>query len=362
MLLPYPTVAIVGRTNVGKSRLFNCLLGEEKALVSPVAGTTRDRNYAVCEWRGKKFILIDTGGIQKTVPVPAKIKSLTGLSREIQKQIAFALQQANVIIFVLDIRAEILPQEKRLAQLLRKIKKPVILACNKADNPDLRAACFTPAALQMGFGAPQPISAANGSGIGDLLDVIVQKIPATAPSVNFEKSPKIAIIGKSNVGKSSLLNAFLQEERAIVSPELFTTREPQDTYFVYKERPLIFIDTAGLRKRAKIRGGLEKIGVRHTLQTIKKATLILFVLDCHQSLTSQDRRIGRLIQEGRKPIIFVANKWDIVKNGDEKKQKELSLMYRFVFPRLRPSPLIFTSAPKGEGISQLLDLILKSTT
>jgi len=357
-MMPYkflPTVAIVGRANVGKSTLFNCLIEKRKALVSKIPGTTRDRNYGICSWRGKIFNLIDTGGLVRIELTKKHKRNL--IEEKIIEQVKIALREADLILFVVDGQTTIFPQDKEIASLLRKEKKPVILVVNKMDNPRLRK-MIDPNILRLGFKSPILVSALNGSGTGDLLDNIVKllKIPEVIIPEE-EKWIKISIIGKPNVGKSSLLNSILGEEKVIVSEIPHTTREPQDTLIMFKDQPILLVDTAGIRRKAKIKNFVEKDGVRLSLNSLRESDIVLLVIEIDQPIAKQDKRLTKLAIDLQKSIIFIANKWDLIPlPRDEKKYRDYILSF---FSSLEFVPIIFTSAKTGFNVEKILPLVLK---
>lgn len=393
-----PSVVIFGRTNVGKSTLFNKLTEKNQALVSNIEGTTRDSNIGQVNWRGKTFELIDTGGIidlkyledQLRPPVlPAtrgrrnetskKIK--TGdIEAKVQKQAREMVKRADLILFMVDAISGLLPQDKQMILLLKKMmphinppntkgkkKRGVILVVNKVDNQKLRKeiAEFHKLAL----GEPTPISAATGSGTGDLLDIIVKKLPKvntkkTKDNKLVEEEIKICILGQPNVGKSSLLNSILGEERVIVSPIPHTTREPQDTLLNYKNKAIKLIDTAGISKKGKQRAyrkkekknALEKMGIVKSLKALAGANIALLIIDISKPITRQDLRIAEEIVDQKKSLIIIANKWDLVA---ERNTKEYTNYLRGKFPFINWAPIQFTSAMTGEKVKKIMDLILE---
>ncbi len=352
-----PVIAIVGRANVGKSTLFNRLLERPKAIVSPIPGTTRDRNYGRASWRGEELILVDTGGLEDIAI--GKI-----IAKEVKKQVDIAIKKADLIFFLVDLKDGLLPQDLKISKFLKKLAKPVILVGNKADTTALRAEAENKEWLKLNFGKPLAVSAVTGSGAGDLLDAAFAtlktlRIKKPTPSTPFARPIKVAIVGKPNVGKSSLLNALLGEERVMVSEIPFTTREPQDTLFIYKDQPLLLIDTVGIRKKAKIEPGLEKIGVKRSIAAIERADIVLFVTEANEPLTAQDKHLADLILEKNASLILLANKWDLI---PEKKPKTINLFtdyYRRFFPYLTWAPILFISAKTGEKVKKILDLILE---
>ncbi|MFA6410249.1 MAG: ribosome biogenesis GTPase Der [Candidatus Buchananbacteria bacterium] len=368
-----PTVVIVGRINVGKSSLFNRLTETHKALISEVEGTTRDYNLGQVAWRNKTFELIDTGGvdiealknsIQAILPTKKnKAFFQTNLiEAEIIQQTKTALKKADVILMVTDSQSGLMPQDKELALVLKKTNLPIMLVCNKTDNQkwQQQSGDF----FKLGLGKPYLVSAANGSGTGDLLDDLIKKFKAKRGRPKKEliiKPIKVAIIGKPNVGKSSLVNKILGENRVIVSPIPQTTREPQDTEFFYQDKKIILIDTAGLRKKAKIEWGLEKMSTKRTLKMVKIADVILFVTEVDRALTVQDSYLGGLIKDSGAAMILVGNKWDALGDKDDKSDKQAKEFYQAHFPYLNFVPIIFVSAKTGKNVEKILDLIVEAS-
>ncbi len=349
-----PTVALVGRVNVGKSTLFNKITETAHALVSDIPGTTRTRNIGTASWRGKQFRLIDTGGLTFDESVP--------LEKEIITQTQIALNEADLIVFVVDIQDELLPQEKELAKYLRQSQKnkQVILLANKADNQSLRLKIHNGEWLKLGLGEPFPVSAGNGSNVGDFLDLVYKKLaktklrPKTAKKI---KPIKVALIGKPNVGKSTLFNALIGEERVIVSDMPHTTREPHDTLVEYEKENYLFIDTAGIRRKTKVSGQLEKIGISKSLDTINKADIVLFVLDAGEPITDQDQQLGGFLKEHTKSTIIVINKWDKAEANDDEFRGEVKQLIYNNFPHLDFAPLVFVSAKSQYRVHQIFPLI-----
>lgn len=358
-------VAIVGRTNVGKSTLFNRLTEKRRALISKTVGTTRDRNYAECLWRGEKITLVDTGGLD--------VNRRGIIEENIKKQAEYAIEQVNLILLVVDIQTGPLPQDKELARVLRKGKKPIILVANKADNRKFREGEHDQGWLKLGLGRPWLVSANNGTGTGDLLDEIFnqlakvkikkRKLPVACLPVGMAgyQLPiitKIAIAGRPNVGKSSLLNAILGEERVIVSPIPHTTREPQDILFTYEEQPLLLIDTAGIRRKARISPGLEKRGVEMSIARIRKSDIALLVIEIQEPVTSQDSHLANLIANTNSGAIIVANKFDLLEDqGPENIKRFTDYIYRHL-PQLDWAPIVFCSTITKRGIKNILSRIL----
>ncbi len=371
-----PTVVIVGRTNVGKSSLFNRLTETSKALISRQAGTTRDYNLGTVDWRKKTFQLIDTGGVNIDIlknsiqsllanqRLPQSTgKSISVIEQEIINQTKEAIRKADMIIMVVDGQAGLLPQDKQLALVLKKLNKPTLLVCNKIDN--LRYYYQLNDFFALGLGQPWAVSAANGSGVGDFLDELVKSIKRSRgrrPAVKPFDTIKVAIIGKPNVGKSSLVNKILGENRVIVSPQPQTTREPQDAEISYQNKTIVLIDTAGIRKQAKVKRGLEKITTKKSLNTIKQANIVLLVTDVSQPITKQDSALSGLIKEAGKGIIIIANKWDLITNKTTMSDQEFHRQYQRHFPHLSFAPLLFTSAVTGKNVDKILELVLEVQT
>ncbi len=364
------TIVIVGRINVGKSMLFNRLTETGRALVSDIEGTTRDYNVGLVSWRNKNFELIDTGGInintlkhsiQSLLPGKKSLESLPEdvIEKEIVKQTKLAMQKADMILMVTDGQTGLMPEDKELALVLKKIKKPIFLISNKVDSQ--KYATNLNEFYKLGLGKPWPVSAANGSGTGDMLDELIKKVKGQKgrPKTQAEnRALKVAIIGKPNVGKSSLLNAILGEERVIVSPIPHTTREPQDTEIIYNDQKIEIIDTAGLRKKAKIERGLEKLSTRRSLNLIKAADIIIFVTEADKPLTVQDLHLAGMIKDAGAGIIVVANKWDLIGEKNEKTDSKFLKYYQRHFPFLSFAPLIFISAQTGKNVHKILDLVM----
>ncbi len=298
-------IALVGRTNVGKSTIFNKLIEEDKSLVSSVAGTTRDRAYGTCRWVGRVLTIVDTGGLD--------VRAKDEIERNVTLQAERAMKEADLILFVVDAVVGPLADDRTLSRELFRSKKPVLLIANKADNPRVRRRLDESRWGNLGRGAPLPVSGSNGTGIGDVLDRAVAILEERAGS-EHEDPVKIAVIGRPNVGKSTLVNALVGEERMIVSPVAGTTREPQDTMVLYKDKPYLFVDTIGIRKRARIEPGMEKAGVRKTLAAIQRADVIFLVVDLAEGVGGQDRHLAGVVAESGKALVVVANKWDQVPN------------------------------------------------
>lgn len=350
-----PTVALVGRVNVGKSTLFNRIIEDRQALVSPNPGTTRTRNVAIAWWRGNPIRFIDTGGLTFDESMP--------LEKEVIRQTELALKEADIIVLVTDVIAGILPQERELARRLHKQNKTVILAANKADTHAKELIMHDPVWYALGFGEPIPISAQNGRNVGDFLDVIYAAIQNKYPLVPTpETEPiRVMIIGKPNVGKSTLFNALIGEERVIVSTMPHTTREPHDTLVTWNDTPILFVDTAGIRRPARMDAGLEKEGVQKSIRALQDVDIALLVLDAGDDLSVQDKRLAELIEDSDVSIILLVNKWDLVPGSSENltriaAQKQITR----VFPFATYAPVLLMSALKNKGVSNILPLIVKA--
>jgi GTPase len=363
-----PKVIIFGRANTGKSTLFNRLIEQPKALTSKLSGTTRDINIGQVYWQGVNFELIDTGGIN-TILAKKQLKQLAptanlDFANEIIKRTQAALKQADLILFVIDVQTGLLPQDRDLARTIKKLlpNKPIILAANKTDSikQQYRGAEF----YKLGIGEPIPVSAQTGMGTGDLLDIIVNQLKKSKKGKVAEKSEtakaiKISIIGKPNVGKSSLLNALLGEDRAIVSPIAFTTREAIDTHLEYKGKNITLIDTAGIRRQANIAPGLEKISVRQSLDNAQNSDICLLVIDISEPITVQDNKLSDLLLQSKTSIIIIANKWDLIEDKEVTTiNKFKNYIYRF-FPYLTWAPIIFVSAKSAQNVHSIFDTALE---
>ena len=359
-----PKVAIVGRINVGKSTLFNRLIEQPRAITSQLPGTTRDRHYAPCSWQGINFILIDTGGLDEA--------QQNILEKNVIKQANQAIQEASVIIFLTDGRIPPLPQDKEIAKSLRRTTKPVILAINKVDSPKIRAQ-VSPDYYRLGLGEPQLISAASGIGTGDLLDQVTAKLPAKNKAKRkIQDKTSLAIIGKPNVGKSTFINALLGQERVLVSDTPHTTRDTQNIEFNFQGKDLTLVDTAGIRKKSRVgqvrgvklykkeKSEVEKESVHRSLRAIKEADIVIFITEVQQSITSQDKKLARLINKHKKPVILVVNKWDLVKNKDYNTFNKFIEYFQRQFPHLGWAPIIFISATEKKRVHKVLELALST--
>lgn len=355
--LNLPTIALVGRVNVGKSTLFNRITESNKALTSAIAGTTRTRNVSVADWRGKQFLLIDTGGLTFTDDVI--------LEKEILEQTETGLDEADAIALVVDLKNGLLPQEKELALLLRRRyrSKKVLLVGNKADSPKDRAMAHEREWQSLGLGEPLPVSALNGSGVGDLLDEFFRHFQSLSrrPKKSVDRKPiRVALIGKPNVGKSSLFNKLIGQERVIVSPMPHTTREPHDTLVDYQGQPIVFVDTAGIRRKTKVAGELERGGIGKSLAAIQHSDIVLLVLDTTEPITDQDQQLGGLLREHTKSVIIVINKWDLAEGNDDHFRNEVKADIYAAFPHLNFAPIVFVSAKTSYRTQQIFPLILRA--
>ncbi|MCC6905702.1 MAG: ribosome biogenesis GTPase Der [Anaerolineae bacterium] len=355
----YPTVALVGRPNVGKSTLFNRLTGQNLAAVHEKAGTTRDRQYAEAEWTGVGFMLVDTGGIEALLPIEKGLEvplseDSAAFIREIRAQAEIAIEDADVIVLVVDIRTGITAADEEVADILRRTDKPVIVAANKGDNVAQRQMAVD--FYELGLGPVIGVSGLQGMNIGDLLDEIVHSLPRQRPEDETEDdSLKIAILGRPNVGKSSLLNRLLGQERVIVSPVAGTTRDPIDTKLTYFGEAITLIDTAGIRRRGKIERGIERYSVIRALQSIKRADVCLLLIDAIEGITLQDAHVAGYITEAYKSVIVLVNKWDAIEK-DSYTILEYEAQVRDTLKFLPYVPVLFISAKTGQRVSEVIPM------
>ncbi len=342
-----PTVAIVGRPNVGKSTLFNRILGGRPAIVSERPGTTRDRHFGDAEWEGRRFWVVDTGGL-----VP---ESEDSMDRAIRRQVEFALSESDVILFVVDGREGLNPVDRAIADRLRKAARPVLLAVNKLDNLEQSTEQY--GFYSLGFGDPVGVSAAIGKGSGDLLDAVVERLPPYDPAES-EETINVAVVGRPNVGKSSVVNRLLGEERHLVTPQAGTTRDAIDSILRFNGKILNFIDTAGLRRRAKVEDDLEFYSTLRTERAIERAHVCVLVVDATLGLHNQDLRIATQAWDRGAGLIILVNKWDLVEEKDANTARQGQEALIAKAPFLQYVPFLYVSALTGQRIRKLLDLIV----
>ena len=343
-----PTVAVVGRPNVGKSTLFNRILGGRRAIVSERPGTTRDRHFGDAEWQGRRFWVVDTGGL-----VP---ESNDSMDRAIGKQVEFALAESDVVVFLVDGKEGIHPVDQAIAERLRRARRPVVLAVNKLDDLERSTAHFE--FYELGFGEPVGVSAAVGKGSGDLLDAVVNNLPPYDPAES-DDTIGVAVVGRPNVGKSSLVNRLLGEERHVVAAEAGTTRYAIDSLLRYNDKNLNFIDTAGLRRRAKVQDDLEFYSTLRTERAIERAEVCVLVVDATVGLHNQDLRIATEAWERGCGLVVAVNKWDLVEEKDANTARRGQEELIAKAPFLRHVPFVYMSALTGQRARKVLDLILE---
>jgi GTP-binding protein len=340
-----PVVAIVGRPNVGKSTIFNRIAGERISIVEDIPGVTRDRIYSSAEWLTHEFNLIDTGGID--------IGDEPFLE-QIRQQAEIAIDEADVIIFLTSGREGVTSADETVAKILYKTKKPVVLGVNKIDNPDMREQLYDFYAL--GFGEPFPVSGSHGIGLGDLLDEVAKHFPKIEEEEYDENTIKFSFIGRPNVGKSSLVNAILGEERVIVSDIEGTTRDAIDSMYTYEDQDYVIIDTAGIRKKGKVYESTEKYSVLRALRAIERSDVVCVVLNGEEGIREQDKKIAGYAHEAGRAVIIVVNKWDAVEK-DEKTMKVFEQTIREHFLFLSYAPIVFLSAKTKKRVFSLLPVI-----
>jgi len=364
-----PLVALVGRPNVGKSTLFNRIVGRRIAIVEDLPGTTRDRLYAEADWGGRDFLLVDTGGLEFTPSgagksrKPANVVGQTAgvdsglFLEEMRQQVHVAMAEADVIVLLFDASTGLTGSDYEVADLLRRAGRPVILAANKADNARLRADAVE--FFSLGLGEPIPISAVHGQGVGDLLDLVIDSFgPVDETTDDDSDQTKIAIVGRPNVGKSSLLNRLLGEERVIVSDVPGTTRDAIDMEIMVGDEQITLIDTAGIRRRGQIAPGVEKYSVLRALKAINRADVCLLVTDAQDMVTDQDQHIGGYVLKEDKSVVLVVNKWDAIEK-DTHTMQEYTQVIRSRFGFLDYVPVLFVSAKTGQRVQQILDTALQ---
>ncbi len=342
-----PVVAIVGRPNVGKSTLFNALAGEMISIVKDTPGVTRDRIYADVTWLDKEFTMIDTGGIEPD--------SKDVILSQMREQAQIAIDTADVIIFITDVRQGLVDADSKVADMLRRSGKPVVLVVNKVDNfekymPDVYEF------YNLGIGDPVPVSAASRLGIGDMLDIVAEHFPEGSGTEEEDDRPRIAVVGKPNVGKSSIVNRLLGENRVIVSDVAGTTRDAIDTRIVHNGKEYIFIDTAGLRRKSRIKEELERYSIIRTVTAVERADVVLMVIDATEGVTEQDAKIAGIAHERGKGVIIVVNKWDAIEKND-RTMKEYENNIRQVLSYMSYAEIMYVSALTGQRLNKLYDKI-----
>lgn len=342
-----PTVAIVGKPNVGKSTFFNYLIGERKSIVEDTPGVTRDRVYGETNWRGRKFTLIDTGGIEE--------KSQDVIASQMRIQAEIAIELSDVVVFMTDVTTGITPIDKEIALMLKRAKKKVVLVCNKVDDfKKFENDVYE--FYNLGFGTPNPVSSANAKGIGDVLDKIYEELPEETADEQDDDKIKVAVIGKPNVGKSSLINKILGENRLIVSNIAGTTRDAIDSEFENQYGKYMFIDTAGLRRHSKVEENIEKYSVLRTSLAVERADVCILMIDANEGVTEQDTKIAGLAHESGKGVIIAINKWDEY----EKENGTLEQYTKDVYNKLAYlsyASIIFISAKTGQRVEKIFNLI-----
>ncbi|MBW3534550.1 MAG: ribosome biogenesis GTPase Der [Gemmatimonadetes bacterium] len=343
-----PVVAVVGRPNVGKSTFFNRIIGRRLAIVDDQPGVTRDRNFARADWSGRHFFIVDTGGIIEGSDEP--------LDRAVRAQAMAAVAEAHVILLVVDSKDGVHPLDEKLAEVLRKTDRPVLMVANKVDNlpRDTSYLDF----WSMGMGEPHPVSAISGKGTGDLLDAVVDALPPADQEPQPPEEVRVAVIGKPNVGKSSFVNRLFGEERVVVSEVAGTTRDPVDTPMAYHGRTLVFVDTAGLRRHARIQEPIEYYSSLRTARVVQDADVALVLVDATEPLHGQDVKVAEMAWEAGCGVILVVNKWDLVEK-DDKTAPAFERHIREKVPFLKWVPVLFASALSGQRVRRTLDLVLE---
>jgi GTP-binding protein len=346
-----PRVALVGRANVGKSTLWNRMTESGLALVSDIAHTTRDRNYAPVLWRGAYFECVDTGGMDA--------EQGNEIGRGILRQAELAIKEADLVLFMIDSKIGALPEDKDLARRVRSLNKHVFLVANKADSSHDLSVAMNTAARSVGLNEAVPVSASTGRGVGDLLDRITIELTKLGkepvPYEEPEMPLRLVVMGRPNVGKSSLVNSILGEDRVIVSPIAHTTREPMDTELEWKGEKIRLVDTAGMRKRSKVDGVLDEAALERNRQALMRADIAFLVVDAEEGPMDQDKHLAGLLKEENRGLVIVVNKWDLVENKDTRTSQAYEMKVRRALPFLSWAPVVFVSALKGQRTTELLD-------
>ncbi|MDO8571207.1 MAG: ribosome biogenesis GTPase Der [bacterium] len=352
-LSQFPVVVLVGRVNVGKSTLFNRLIEQQKAVTAAVPGTTRDINYGLCDWRGKRFLVVDTGGFAGGNPKGE-------IEKKVYDQVKNMIKRTHLTLFIVDGKHEVNPEDREFLKIVRTLtKSPVMLVANKTDKSSEIRLLPEKGWLKLGLGEPYPISAASGLGVGDLLDTLHEKLALETERPDQEKETvKIAIIGRTNVGKSSLLNKILGEERVIVSPTPHTTREPQDMVLEYEGRQLVLIDTVGMRKKSKVKSRIDREGLSRSIKSIEKADVVILVLESTMTPSQQESRLVQIAKEVGAGVLLLVNKWDLVEGKDTKSVSAFESYFRNVFSFIQWAPIMFVSAESGKRVSKILDAVM----
>lgn len=346
---PLPTVAVIGRPNVGKSTFFNRVLGQRLAIVEDTPGVTRDRHFAEAEWAGHHFYLVDTGGLVTDEDEP--------LVAAIREQVMVAIEEADVLVFVVDGKVGPHAMDENIADVLRKAGRPVVLVVNKMDR--LPAETAHNEFWSLGLGEPHPVSAVSGKGSGDLLDAIVGELPPPVEGESDDDVIRVAVIGKPNVGKSSFINRLLNEERMVVSPIAGTTRDAIDSPMRYHGRRIVFVDTAGLRRQARLKENLEFYSALRTERAIERADICVLLIDATEEISVQDLKVAEKAWDTGRGLIIVANKWDLVEGKETNSAVAFERHIHERAPQLRWVPVLFTSALTGQRVQKALETILQ---
>ncbi|MEE8413913.1 MAG: ribosome biogenesis GTPase Der [Dehalococcoidales bacterium] len=341
-----PIVAIIGRQNAGKSTLLNRLAGKRIAITADLPGTTRDRILATVSWQETEFTIVDTGGLET--------KPQSTIAQGVKEQVEIAITDADVIIFLADVKDGVTPLDLEIADMLRQTSKPILLVANKADNEKLEAQAVE--FYELGIGEPLAISAYHGRGTTELLDRIIIQLPVTPPATSESEAMKVAIVGRPNVGKSMLLNALLGEERSLVDDTPGTTRDAVDTLFDFQGQHVLIIDTAGIRRRGRFGAGVERYSVIRALRAIERSDIALLVIDASEPFTAQDVHIGGYIHQMAKGIVLIVNKWDLV---TEKNKPEWDSYIKSQFKFMPYAPTVYTSAKFGQGIGGIMPAVCR---